>query len=181
MVFDDFVIVEKTPRNIIEKYKGKIPYQVIEVWEKYGFGSLKNGYLRVINPDDFKEILLNTYEDDDLDLSIPLFITAMGDILVWDNEYLLKFNYRRNEVKVIAAGFDYFFEDLNDEYYLEDALEWLPYPVAIKEYGEPAFDECFGYVPILGIGGSEKIENLQKVKFLEHIYLITQLVGPIDF
>jgi len=27
-------------------------------------------------------------------------------------------------------------------------------------------DECFGYVPLLGLGGTEKVENLQKVRLL---------------
>ena len=35
------------------------------------------------------------------------------------------------------------------------------------------FDECYGYVPLLGLGGSEKVDNLQKVKIKEHI--ITRL------
>ncbi len=46
--------------------------------------------------------------------------------------------------------------------------------------GELEFDESFGYTPLLGIGGSEKIENLEKVKTKEHIEIITQMVGRIE-
>jgi hypothetical protein len=35
-------------------------------------------------------------------------------------------------------------------------------------------------VPLLGLGGPEKIENLSKVKLIEHIYLITQFMGQIE-
>lgn len=42
-----------------------------------------------------------------------------------------------------------------------------------KEYG-------FGYVPLLGLGGSEKVENKKKVKIKEHIELIMQMVGKIE-
>lgn len=42
-----------------------------------------------------------------------------------------------------------------------------------KEYG-------FGYVLLLGLGGSEKVENLKKVKIKEHIELIMQMVGKIE-
>lgn len=42
------------------------------------------------------------------------------------------------------------------------------------------YDECFGYVPLLALGGSEKVENLKKVKIKEHIKLITQMVGKIQ-
>ncbi|SCN06106.1 protein of unknown function [Bacillus wiedmannii] len=59
-------------------------------------------------------------------------------------------------------------------------MEWNPYLVAIQNYGIPAYNECFGYIPLLGLGGTEKVENLQKVKLIEHIYLITQFMGPIE-
>ena len=42
-------------------------------------------------------------------------------------------------------------------------------------HGSLSFDECFGYVPLLGLGGAKKVENLKKVKIREHIELITQL------
>ena len=34
-------------------------------------------------------------------------------------------------------------------------------------------------MPLLGLGGSEMVDNLNKVKNREHIELITQLVGKI--
>ncbi|GEM_PF-5484614 len=64
--------------------------------------------------------------------------------------------------------------------FLDEELNWFPYPEEIEKYGEPKFDECFAYVPILGLGGPEKVENLSKVKLFEHIYLITQFMGPIE-
>ena len=45
--------------------------------------------------------------------------------------------------------------------------------------GVPAYDECFGYVPLLSLGGSEKPENLQKVKLREHLELMYQMQGSI--
>ncbi|MBC6972253.1 DUF1851 domain-containing protein [Bacillus sp. Xin] len=76
--------------------------------------------------------------------------------------------------------FKFFFNNAADDYFLERVLDWNPYQEAKDRYGELAFDECFGYTPLLGLGGSEKVENLQKVKLIEHIYLITQFMGPIE-
>jgi hypothetical protein len=50
----------------------------------------------------------------------------------------------------------------------------------VKKYETPAFDECFGYVPLLGLGGVEKIDNIRKVKLKEHIYLITEFMGNLE-
>jgi len=46
--------------------------------------------------------------------------------------------------------------------------------------GPLEFDECYGYVPLLGLVGSEEVSNLSKVKIREHILLITELVGRIE-
>ena len=54
------------------------------------------------------------------------------------------------------------------------------YNKAIQKYGEPAYDECFGYVPLLGLGGKDTVDNLKKVKLKEHIYIINDLVGPVE-
>ncbi|EDN9973050.1 DUF1851 domain-containing protein, partial [Listeria monocytogenes] len=62
----------------------------------------------------------------------------------------------------------------------DEYLKWQPYPRVVEKYGEVSYDECFGYTPILGMGGTEKVENLKKVKLREHIYLITQFMGPIE-
>jgi hypothetical protein len=54
------------------------------------------------------------------------------------------------------------------------------YQPAVKTYGALDYDECFGYVPLLGVGGAEKIENLQKVKTIVQLLVIDHLLGPLD-
>ena len=39
--------------------------------------------------------------------------------------------------------------------------------------------ECFGYVPLLAMGGKESVNSIKKVKMREHISLIINLVGGI--
>ncbi|MDM5201096.1 DUF1851 domain-containing protein [Fictibacillus enclensis] len=178
MIQSDFVLVEKAPQSVIEKYKNNIPKQMIELWTQYGFCTMKNGYLRIINPNNYQELLDETYFSEEK--AIPLFTTAMGDILVWEDDYLMLLNYRNNFVEVVGGDFDIFIKNLSDETFLNEALDWMPYPVAVQKYGEPAFDECFGYVPLLSLGGPEVAENLQKVKLREHLNLITQFSGPVE-
>lgn len=95
----------------------------------------------------------------------------MGDIIVWE---------KTRYVHVVSSGFDFFFEDLKDEAFMNDELMWEPYPEASNKYGIPDYDECFGYTPLLGLGGSEKVENQEKVKLREHILIITELMGPVE-
>lgn len=51
------------------------------------------------------------------------------------------------------------------------------YNAAVEKHGGVEFEECFGYVPLLALGGSETVANLKKVKTKEHIEIITEMVG----
>ncbi|HBF37740.1 MAG TPA: hypothetical protein DDW50_10500 [Firmicutes bacterium] len=175
---EDFIREAKPSEELINKYTMKIPELLLEIWKQYGFGNTLNGYLKIVNPDLFQAILKNVYVRNES--AIVLFVTSMGDFIVWeDNKYLILLNFRRGRIKGISSGFKFFFSDLEDEAFYQDTLDWLPYPEAVGKLGKPKYDECFGYVPILGLGGLEKVENLSKVKLIEHIYLINQLMGTI--
>ncbi|UOB66588.1 GAD-like domain-containing protein, partial [Bacillus thuringiensis] len=50
---NDFISFEKPSTEVIEKYTGKVPDQIIDLWKCYGFGSMLNGYLRAINPEKY--------------------------------------------------------------------------------------------------------------------------------
>ncbi|MBC1493575.1 DUF1851 domain-containing protein [Listeria booriae] len=169
----------KMPEDTMKEYEKLVPQKVISIWNEYGIGSTLDGYLKVIDPKEFNDILEESYVR--YDSAIPLFTTAMGDIIVWEkNKYLNLLNFRRGIVKVIESGFEFFLEDIEDEDFLIEELDWNPYKEASKKLGNPAYDECFGYVPLLALGGSDKVENLKKVKLREHILLITALTGAIE-
>ncbi|MBC2303806.1 T6SS immunity protein Tdi1 domain-containing protein [Listeria booriae] len=177
-IFEGFLSEASVPESLITKYKDRVPEEILEAWQNYGFGTLMDGYLKLVNPQDYEEILEESserYKD-----SVVLFTTAMGDILIWSEGYVRMLNYRYGIVKIIMSKFKFFFQSLESEKFKNDYLMWNPYQEAVKKLGIPAYDECFGYVPILALGGSEKVENLQKVKLKEHILLISALAGTIE-
>ena len=49
-LFEEFKMVSKIDSKIIDKYKESLPNELISVWKSYGFGTLLNGYLKIINP-----------------------------------------------------------------------------------------------------------------------------------
>lgn len=137
---------KKVPENIIEKYSNTLPESLINIWKEYGFGTILNGFLRLINPEDYTEIVKETYIRNQN--TIPLFTTSMGDILLFekygDKSYIIQLNYRKGKSKVIASKFNLFLRFLEEEEYLEGDIEWNPYLLAIKNYVIPAYNECFG-------------------------------------
>lgn len=78
-IFDNFKLFEKAQAETINNFNGYIPEQVLEVWNKYGFGSILNGYLNIVNPEKYKELLKDVYvRNED---ALVLFTTSMGILL----------------------------------------------------------------------------------------------------
>ena len=179
-VFDGFQKYKDVDEVILEKYKKLLPDEFLEIWKKYGFGTILNGYIKIVDPMDYQDILDVSYFA--APVSIPVMVTAFGDIITWeDNRYLVLVKYKNRAIKVISATFKYFWEDLITSNRLKNEIfELDKYEEVLKSKELLEFDECYGYVPLLGLGGSEEVSNLSKVKIREHILLITQLVGRIE-
>ena len=175
----DFKKEKEMPKEIIEKYKGQVPDEVIEIWKNYGLGSFLKGYLRVINPDDYKELIEDTYFSGKE--SIPLFTTAFADVITWqENEYIGIVLYKLEDFEIMASGMDFFFSDIYTEKNFTDKYFDLKlYEKAVKKYGELEYNQSFCFVPLLGLGGKKSVDNLDKGDTLTHIYLLTELVGKV--
>lgn len=185
--FKDFKLVEKVSEETIKKYEDKLPNEMIGIWKEYGYGQFMGGYFKLINPDDYIDFVRGTYYNGKI--SIPLMLTGFGDVVVWrpdleENDkqegFLTLLHYKYEDVEVLSSGMDFIWDDfIKSKSCREEELELKEFEEAVKMHGEIGYDECFGYVPILAIGGSKKTENLQKVKIREHLDLIVGFTGGI--
>lgn len=178
-IFKDFKLHNRADSELISKYEGILPEELLGVWREYGFGTILGGYLKIINPEEYQEVLELSYFD--ADRAVPVFMTAFGDIITLeDSRYIRNIRFKNGDFDGIPGGFKFFWEDLENEEIDEIYNELDKYKVAVERLGEPEFNECFGYTPLLGLGGNEKVENLEKVDAKVYIELITQLVGRIE-
>lgn len=177
-MINDFIKTNDMPEEIIKKYSSMIPAEIEDIWKDYGIGSFLYGYLRIINPDEYLTLIKDTYFRGDV--SVPLFITAFGDIITWGkNEYVGIVNYKNGTFDIIIKSMKNFSRCLEENYFINKFFEISLYNEAINLMGDLDIDECFGYVPLLGLGGNKNLENLKKVKTREHIELISRVVGNI--
>ena len=176
-MLENFIKVADMPQEVIEKYQNQVPAELLQIWQEDGLGPFLDGYLKVINPDDYLELLQDSYFRGDV--AFPMFVTAFGDIITWEkNAYVGIVQYNIQDLDIICKGLDLFIRFL-DNSYVTDNFELNLYRQAVAKHGQLAYDECFGFVPLLALGGFKDVDHMDKVKVLEHIYLMYQLTGGV--
>ena len=81
------------PQDVVEKYRTMVPDELIQIWQIKVQELFQVGYLKIINPEEYRDLLDSTYFRGDL--AIPIFVTAFGDIITFEeNKYLRLIKYK---------------------------------------------------------------------------------------
>ena len=177
-MLENFIKVADMPKDVIEKYQNQVPAELLQIWQEDGLGTFLDGYLKVINPDDYLELLQDSYFRGEI--SIPIFATAFGDIITWEkNEFLGIIKYKDGTFDIFLENLSLFIKFLPDKSFTDDYFDIPLYKKAVAKHGQLAYDECFGFVPLLALGDFKDVDHMDKVKVLEHIYLMYQLTGGV--
>ena len=174
----------------INKYKGKLPDELLNIWNIMGYGSYENGFIQLVNPDDYDFVF--KYIDKLLEPSIVFAITAMGDLLIWEGNKnwtiapdegnrVKQIDVRKCKSRVIG-GIDFVFDILlGDDYGIsgKNFFDSKPYLDIKDKLPTLEYGQCYGYVPALGLGGKVSNKNLQVVDAKTYIDIIGQAVGKI--
>ena len=101
-------------KSVIDEFTGKVPQELLDIWSEQGFCTMLDGYLRVIDPREYKDLLDETYFRGGI--SIPIFTTAFGDIITFEkNKYIGIVRYNKHDFNILAADFELFLMFLKDK------------------------------------------------------------------
>lgn len=179
--YDNFLDLHKPTAHLSEsaeaailEFSGDLPRAFISLWEDYGFASFHEGLFWLINPKEWESITaeFNMAPNDIL----PILRSSFGDIVYIDkmqSVWQLTPIFGLNE-EVIDNLDDYFNVLMCTENYYKNAFSLKQHRIAKKRLGLINEDECYGFEPLLSLGGSEDVENMVKVKAREHLALIAQ-------
>lgn len=167
------------PEDTINKYKSLLPEEIIQFWKEHGFGGFSDGLLWTINPDDYIEYVpqcIQLYPD-----AIPIMRTAFGDLIICAKSprgTLIKMiDINNQSLNPIA---DNILETMEERFCLYEfylmVLKADLFPAALQSLGKLKCDECYGYEPLLSMGGSNSLENLKIVKFQEYFNIAFQTI-----
>jgi hypothetical protein len=181
------------PSSSIERYRAKLPHQLLAYWEEHGWCGYADGLVWTVDPQEYEPVLEAWIGDSpfmEQDSYHVIARSAFGELYFWGEEsgnslkilpwYSLAFP-STGAGKYISKGkaddaIRWFFGGLRRKYFdLEDDGQRPLFAPALQKLGRLKHGEMYGFVPALALGGSATLHNLQKVKAVEHLVLLAQL------
>ncbi len=186
--------VSDVPTELINKYKNLLPEELIYVWETMGFGIYEDGFLQLVNPDEYEFAF--QYIDKMLEPSIIWGTTALGDLLMWEGNKgwtispeegnrVVLINVRKcddNVITDIEGTLNIFINNFDeDDFFIrdKDLFDAKAYLSIKGKLPALKYGECYGYFPALALGGSASVKNLKVTDAKTYIDIIGQAVGKI--
>ena len=169
--------------TFIAKYADLSYTELTTLWQEVGLGSYFDGMLKIINPSDYQEVLNSCYVMDYDKSFLPFMCTAFGDVFAYVknpklNNYIVYLNVRYGTYLILPDNLAALLNKIIfNRSFLKGWFDLENYPAIQGKLGTPGFDECFGYSPLLAMGGSENFENIEIVKTLPYIDISTQTIG----
>jgi len=184
-------------QETLDFFKDKLPENLIQYWQEYGFCGWGDGIFWVVNPADYHDILqgwvhgteFEQRESEGLDKYYVIGRSAFGRLFVWGKSSGLSIKInplygmllpsdntdnlnKRGSDRVI----DLFFASMSKIHMEENDLNDLPlFERAVDKLGALEADEMYAFVPSLALGGANELENLQKVKIFEQHNFLSEL------
>jgi hypothetical protein len=179
--------LEKADAILLEKYKDLVPTGLLEIWQHHGFGFYGDGFLQIINPDYFHEVLCGWLLREPDPTRIPFIITAFGTLIYYrmlekDDESgfiaedvaFLEPNYRESDV--FTWSLDGFFDDfICDEENLKQLFYHENFEMAKQKYGVLEIDNMYCFKLALSLGGNESIDEMIQGNARVQLDLLLQL------
>ncbi len=198
--FENFILkhppignLEKANSQLLEKYKTLVPNGLLEIWEQHGFGFYGNGFLQLINPDDFHEVLCGWLLRKPDPTRIPIMITAFGTVIYYrmlerdeenatilaEDVAYLEPNYR--ETNVCSWSLDGFFDDyICNQDILQEMFYYNNFEIAKEKYGVLETNNMYCFTLALSLGGSEDIDKMMQGNAIVQLDLLLQLTSNED-
>lgn len=169
--------------TFIAKYADLSYTELTTLWQEVGLGSYCDGMLKIINPSDYQYVLNSCYVMEYDKSFLPFMCTAFGDVFAYVknpklNNYIVYLNVRYGTYLILPDNLTVLLNKIIfNQSFLKGWFDLENYPVIQEKLGTPNIDECFGYSPLLAMGGSENFENIEIVKTLPYIDISTQTIG----
>ncbi|OBS40541.1 glutamyl-tRNA amidotransferase [Pseudomonas syringae pv. syringae] len=176
---------QEVPASSIERYRGKLPNQLLEYWTEHGWCGYGDGIFWIVNPQEYEGVVASWLEGTELkkrDTYHLIARGAFGDLYLWGEKTGFSLKITSVFSRCVIHDFEPTPEQMDRK--LQDFIvsrkvdsndvENLFSPAKIK-LGTLRHDEMYGFAPALMLGGSASLDHVEKLKAVEHLILLSQL------
>lgn len=174
-MFAQFLQVAPVGEETLARWAPRVPEPVAQVWREQGCGLVGDGFVRVVDPDRAMMMLGGIGLPEG---AVPVFTTALADLLLWVEPVFAVARFRFGVIDIVGVDAAQLIADLQHDAFLDQTLARAPYAEGVARLGVPGIDECFGFVPLLALGGRGDAASLDRCGLWEHLALVSQLAGP---
>lgn len=173
------------PPSSIDRYRGRLPDQLLDYWEQYGWCGYADGLFWTVDPQEYETVLdawIGATSLKEQDVFHIIARTAFGELYCWGE----KTGYA---LSLFAPGS---FCTLSTPMLPDDDIDFEmqlffgaqsrngndfegKFAPALAKLGRLKYDEMYGFLPALALGGSDAVASLQKVKAVPHLVFLAQL------
>lgn len=179
----------QVPPSSIERYRGKLPDQLLTYWDEHGWCGYANGLFWTVDPQEYEAVREAWIGDTpfmDKDVYHIIARGAFGKLFFWGERtgYSLRIfapgsycipSIEPSPIDDMDFAMQLFFGGLS-----RGGSDFVDmFASAYKRLGVLKHDEMYGFVPALALGRACEPEYLQKVKVVEHLVLLAQL-APLE-
>lgn len=159
---------------VIKKYQNQLPALLIDLWQQQGWCSYGQGLIWLVNPEDFKDLIVDWLGSDKK--AVVFARTAFGQMFVWLEEKAQFVDVHYSTIAPITKKIEILFNyTLCQDSYLEKVLDKELFDEVLPKLGPLNYDQCYGFVPALALGGPGTADTVQKLKLREHLAILAQL------
>ncbi|MFK3725624.1 GAD-like domain-containing protein [Pseudomonas monteilii] len=180
---------KSVPSTAIEHYRTKLPGRLLNYWEDYGWSAHAGGIFWIVNPAEYEGVVRSWLEGtafEARDIYHVIARTAFGCLYLWGEKTGYSLDIHASLSRYSAHELGTTEDSLNRQsqvLFMHPSIESSDFlglfSRARKKLGPLKSDEMYGFVPALMLGGSEALENLEKVNIIEHLTFLSQL-SPLE-
>lgn len=179
----------------IGKFRGRVPDGLVRCWEKYGIGTVLEGFFQFVDPIKYSDVCETIFTGDSEfkpERSHIVGLSAFGNLLVWNEDYniisidlvslrtfgptLTKGEEGPEKNLALIGGLAVVDRPSFDEHDSDGKALFKP---AVQSLGRLKLDQIYGFVPILALGGNRSVDHLKIVSAPEHLLILAQ-IGPVS-
>jgi hypothetical protein len=184
------------PAATIERWRGRLPEQLLTYWQQEGWCGYGNGLFWTVDPDDYEDIVdewLDGTALERLDAFHVIARSAFGELYACGEKTGPKLKVQCATHSLIAIAKDLrpktadkldfeirgmFSGRMKPDCDMKDEAGQPLFDRALRQLGPLTVDEMYGFEPALAAGGRLRLENLRRIKLDQHLTILRQLAAP---